>query len=105
MYEGHLPIIGFIKSTEPCILTIYSLKNETAVSILRFGFAILKFQTNIVNPENKGIVLLSDGTIHTVNLKNMAIEVSLQTYFIDCDKILRKAACGNASMAERHMLM
>lgn len=105
VYEGHVPIIGYIKATEPCILTVYSLKNETAVSILRFGYAILKFQTNIVNPENKGIVLLSDGTIHTINLKSMSIEVSLQTFFIDSDKILRHSMSGGASYAERNMLM
>lgn len=63
VYEGHLPIIGYIKATEPCVVVVYSLKNETAINVWRFSYAVLKFQTNISNPENKAVVLMADGTV------------------------------------------
>ena len=88
---------------------IYSLKNETAVHIWRFGSAILKFQTSISNPQNKAIVLLSDGIIQSINLKSMSTEVSLPTYFINSDQILQRRAQSNLSaqlgLADRHLLV
>ena len=37
VYDGHLPIIGLIKSNSSSILTVYSLKNETAIHVWRFA--------------------------------------------------------------------
>ena len=43
VYDGHLPIIGFVKSTSGCVMSVYSLKNETVIHIWRFASEILKF--------------------------------------------------------------
>lgn len=81
-YDGQLPIIGMIKSTSGCMMTIYSLKSETALTVWRFASKILKFQTQLSNPSNKAIILLSEGIIQVINLKTMSCEVNLPTYFI-----------------------
>jgi transcriptional regulator NrdR family protein len=81
-YESHLPIIGMIKSTSTCVMTIYSLKNETALTVWRFASTILMFQSSVINPSNKAVVLLSEGIIQVINLKTMQSEVSLPTYYI-----------------------
>lgn len=91
VYENHLPLIGYVRATSPSILAIYSLKNQTAINVWRFGSSILKFSTNIHNPNNKAIVLLSEGLIQIVNLKSMSTEVSLPTYFI-CKEIKEKVS-------------
>ena len=63
VYEGHLPIIGYVKSTYPCNLVIYSLKTETPIHVWRFGSSIIKFESCIKNPSNKAIVLLREGLL------------------------------------------
>jgi hypothetical protein len=35
--QGHLPIIGYVKACSPNYLTIYSLKNESAIHQWVFG--------------------------------------------------------------------
>ena len=69
--EGHLPVVGYVKSTYPCNLVIYSLKSETAVHVWRFGSSIIKFKTPTKNLQNKAVVLLREGLIQIVNLKTM----------------------------------
>ena len=63
VYEGHLPIIGYIKASSSFNLVIYSLKNQTVINVWRFGSSIVKFATNIQNNNNKAVVLLSEGII------------------------------------------
>ena len=63
VYEGHLPILGFVKSSHPCNLTVYSLKTETAIHVWRFGSPIIKFKSSIKNPSNKAVVLLREGLL------------------------------------------
>jgi len=41
--DGHLPIIGIVKSSYPSDLTVYSLKSESAIHVWRFGSPIIKF--------------------------------------------------------------
>jgi len=74
LYEDQAPLIGYIKSTSPCILTTYSLKNETAVDIQRFGSPILKFSTPLKNEFNKMTVLLQEGMIKVYDLRTMTVE-------------------------------
>jgi hypothetical protein len=61
--ENKLPVIGFVKSTFPCNLVIYSLKMENALHIWRFASPILKFKSSLKNTSNKAIVMLREGII------------------------------------------
>ena len=62
-FDGHLPVIGMIKSSSSCVMTIYSIKNETALTVWRFASQILKFQSYINNPQNKAVILLAEGIV------------------------------------------
>ena len=46
--SGHLPIIGYVKACSPNHLTLYSLKNETAIHQWVFGAPVLKLQSNFM---------------------------------------------------------
>lgn len=61
--EGQLPVVGYIKRPDPCNLIIYSLKHETAIHVLRFRSAIIKFQSSLSCTNNKAIVLLREGLL------------------------------------------
>ena len=77
-----MPILGFVKSSHPCNLTVYSLKTETAIHVWRFGSPIIKFKSSIKNPSNKAVVLLREGLLQVINLKSMSQEVIIPTHFI-----------------------
>mmetsp|Transcript_18745 Transcript_18745/g.28779 ORF Transcript_18745/g.28779 Transcript_18745/m.28779 type:complete len:221 (-) Transcript_18745:2122-2784(-) len=77
--------------TSPSVLTVYSLKKETAVDIQRFGAPILKFCTPQLNHSNKMTILLADGLIKVYDLREMKIELNLGTYLFSCGQIAQKA--------------
>lgn len=69
--EGQLPVVGFVQSTQPCNLVVYSLKSETSIHIWRFGSSILKFKSSLKNTSNKVVVLLREGILQVMSLKTM----------------------------------
>lgn len=80
--ENKTPVIGYVKSSFPSNLVVYSLKTETAIHIWRFGSPILKFKTSLKNTANKVIVLLREGLLQVMNLKSMNQEVAIPLHFI-----------------------
>ena len=82
VFEGQLPIIGYIKSCQPNDLILYSLKIESAIHIQKFGSAIMKFETSLPNVSNKLIVLLREGVLKIISLKTMSAEVNIPTHYI-----------------------
>lgn len=79
---GKLPVIGYVKSSFPCNLVLYSLKTESAFHLWRFGSSIIKFKSCLKNSANKAVVLLREGIIQVMNLKTLNQEVVIPLHFI-----------------------